>query len=160
METDVQRIIEKLRLEPLQQEGGLFAQTYVSDDSDASGAPAATAIYYLLEGESFSHMHRLTGDEVYHFYLGDPVELLELLPNGESRLVTLGPDILNGQEVQHVVRAGSWQGSRLADGGSWALLGTTMHPGYSDEGYEHGCASQLISEYPEREREIRERANA
>ena len=154
MNDELAEIIAQLELVPLEREGGMFAQTYASADSAPDGGPAATAIYYLLADDAYSHLHRLTGDEIYHFYLGDPVELLELAPDGTSSVTTLGPDILHGQEVQHLVRAGVWQGSRLANGGAWALLGTTMHPGYSDARYEHGNASDLIALYPERAEEI------
>ena len=125
-------------------------QTYISD-RQIGEEPGGTAIYYLLTGEAFSHLHRLTGDEMYHFYLGDPVELTELLADGTVRTTLLGQDILAGQSVQHLVPAGNWQGSRLAEGGSWALMGTTMCPGYTDECYEHGDAKVLKSQYPEAE---------
>ncbi len=147
-------IIERLGLVPLGREGGLHVNTYVSEQRTADGEIAGTCIFYLLRGNAFSHLHRLTGDEIYHFYLGDPVEMLELFEDGTSRTTILGPDILNGQEVQHLVRAGTWQGSRLAEGGSWALLGTTMCPGYSDESYTHGNAAELTARYPSRAQEI------
>ena len=151
---DVDRIIEQLGLAPLEQEGGLFANTYVSETETAEGAAAGSAIYYLLRDNAFSHMHRLTGDEIYHFYLGDPVELLTLLPDGTAERVLLGHDVLHGCSVQHLVKAGVWQGSRLAPGGTWALLGTTMCPGYSDAGYEHGDRDALLAQYPGFARQI------
>lgn len=150
----LEAIIKRLGLVPLGREGGLHANTYVSDQRTADGEVAGTCIFYLLRGDAFSHLHRLTGDEIYHFYLGDPVEMLELLEDGTSRTTILGPDILRNQEVQHLVRAGTWQGSHLAEGGSWALLGTTMCPGYSDSSYTHGDAAELIAQYPDRAREI------
>ena len=152
---DPQEIIEKLHLAPLEAEGGLVNQTYLSTFK-IEGAPAGTSIYYLLRGESFSHLHQLTGDEQYHFYLGDPVELTELMPDGTFKTTILGQDILAGQEVQHLVPAGNWQGSRLAKGGKWALLGTTMWPGYTDACYTHGNAEDLLKQYPEAEEKIRD----
>lgn len=143
-----QQLIEHLGLKPLPGEGGMSLQTYLSEKK-IGNEPGGTAIYYLLTGEAFSHLHRLTGDEVYHFYLGDPVELTELLPDGRVKTTVLGQDILDGQAVQHLVPAGNWQGSRLAAGGSWALMGTTMCPGYTDECYEHGDADALRMQYPE-----------
>ncbi len=143
----VSELICRLGLKPLPQEGGMTCQTYISD-RNIGDEPGGTAIYYLLSGEAFSHLHRLTGDEIYHFYLGDPVELTELLPDGEVRTTILGQDILNGQCVQHVVYAGHWQGSRLASGGDFALLGTTMCPGYTQACYEHGDREALGRAYP------------
>jgi predicted cupin superfamily sugar epimerase len=57
-----QNIINTLALAPLPLEGGYYAETYRS----AFG----TAIYYLLTPDSYAAMHRLPGDEIFHFYLG------------------------------------------------------------------------------------------
>src|SRR5689334_21845798 len=100
-----EHIIETLHRVPLTCEGGYFVHTYRSQDS--------TAIYYLHGPQTVSLLHRLTVDEVYHFYLGDPIELLEIAPDGTRRRVVLGQDLLAGQVVQHVIRAGTWQGTRL-----------------------------------------------
>jgi len=146
------RIVRLLGLEPHPEEGGFFRETYRSQEATHPGGPFRgsrclhTAIYYLLTADTFSAMHRLPGDEVFHFYLGDPVEMLELHPSGEGTVTVLGPD-LETMTPQHVVPGGTWQGSRLADGGAWALLGTTMAPGFSYEDYEHGTAS-LLEEFP------------
>ena len=147
-------LIDALGLTPLPEEGGMSLQTYISQKK-IGDEPGGTAIYYLLSGEAFSHLHRLTGDEIYHFYLGDPVELTELLPDGSVRTTVLGQDVLGGQKVQHVVLAGHWQGSRLRAGGSFALLGTTMCPGYTDACYEHGDGEALKRQYPQAEKAIR-----
>ncbi len=155
-----QQLIDMFDLEPLPVEGGLFFQTYCSreniaqeslPDRYATGKPFSTAIVYLLtaDPDSFSALHKLPTDEVYHFYLGDPVELLQLHPDGRSERIILGQDLLNGQKVQHVVPRELWQGSHLVPGGKFALLGTTMAPGYTDEDYVGGKAGRLIARYPE-----------
>ena len=114
--------------------------------------PRATAIVYLLSADpgSFSAIHRLPADEIYHFYLGDPVELLLLKQDGTSEIVTLGHDVLNGQQIQFAVPAGAWQGSRLVPGGDFALMGTTMAPGFIDEDYLPGERESLARQYPDR----------
>jgi predicted cupin superfamily sugar epimerase len=88
---------------------------------------------------------------VYHFYLGDPVELLQLHPDGRGERIILGQDLLGGQKVQHVVPRDVWQGSHLLPGGQFALLGTTMAPGYTDEDYIGGDPDALIAAYAELE---------
>lgn len=151
----VEEIIKCLDLQPLEKEGGLFKSTYRSREKIGE-RDMCSAIYFMLTGEGYSHLHRLPADEVYHFYSGDPVELLELLPDGSSRVVILGGDILSGQKVQHVVQAGSWQGSHLLDGGEYALMGTTMSPGFEYMDYEHAENPELlIEQYPEQEKMIR-----
>ena len=124
--------------------------------------PAGTAIYYLLsdDPDSFSALHRLPTDEVYHFYLGDPVELLLLAPDGGSDVARLGSDLRRGERVQFVVPHGAWQGSRLRPGGRWALLGTTMAPGFDPSDFELGRAAELAERWPECAALIRELSRA
>jgi uncharacterized protein len=94
-------------------------------------------------------MHKLMSDEIYHFYLGDPVEQLLLYPDGRSKRVILGPDILNNQNVQFVVPHGIWQGSHLMAGSKYALLGTTMAPGYEHDEFVLGHRDDLTGKYPQ-----------
>ncbi|MDE0285502.1 MAG: cupin domain-containing protein [Gammaproteobacteria bacterium] len=159
-------LIRELGLEVLPLEGGHFRQTYQADETVAVPAadpeqpllkPRSTAILYLLsdDPDSFSAIHRLPTDEIYHFYLGDPVELLLLRQDGESEVVTVGHDILNGQHVQFAVPAGVWQGSRLAPGGEFALMGTTMAPGFADTDYVPGDRDTLLERFPDRAELIR-----
>ena len=145
-----EEVARLLNLEPLSREGGMFRRTWQAAEN-RGGVPLSTAIYFLLTANSYSHLHRLPSDEVYHFYCGDPVELHLLGPEGEVRKVLLGGDLAAGQVPQAVAPAGWWQGSRVIPGGAWALLGTTMCPGYSDEGYEHGGAAALKAQYPDAE---------
>jgi predicted cupin superfamily sugar epimerase len=153
-----QRLIALLDLRPLPREGGWYRETYRADWLLPAAAlapryPAArsagTAIYYLLTSDTCSALHRLAGDEVFHFYLGDAVEMLQLDPqSGTGQIITLGPDLLAGQRPQVVVSRGVWQGSRLHSGGAFALLGTTMAPGFDIADYEHGDAGRLAAAFP------------
>jgi predicted cupin superfamily sugar epimerase len=144
-------IIRFLQLEPLPCEGGWYRETYRSPRPFPGIARSAgTAIYYLLTPDTFSALHRLPTDEIFHFYLGDPVEMLQLGPNPEDggKIVTLGPDILTGHQVQTVVLAGVWQGSLLRAGGAFALLGTTMTPGFDFADYEAADRDALSAAFP------------
>ncbi len=140
------QLIAHLGLKPLPVEGGWFRETWRGPAS-AGRRPAGTAIYYLLTPDTFSALHRLRTDEVYHFYLGDPVELV-LLGNAGSHRVVLGPDVLGRQYVQYVVPAGVWQGSRLLPGGKFALLGTTMAPGFDFADFEPASRKELMAMFP------------
>lgn len=153
-------LVAQLDLQPLPEEGGYFRQSYLSEQSIPQGVfgdrygedkPAGTAIYYLItnEGEGFSAMHRLPTDEVFHFYLGDPVETLLLYPDGSSATVRLGQDVLSGELLQCTVPAEVWQGSSLVDGGEYALLGTTMAPGYTQSDFLLGRQEELLTGWPQ-----------
>src|SRR6516225_3544480 len=157
-------VIQLLRLVPLNLEGGFFRETYrsrwkVLPDSLPAGVKGTrsigTSIYYLITRDSFSTLHRLPGSEIFHFYLGDPVVMLQLDPDRQVALATLGHDLAAGHQPQVVVRGGVWQGLRLAEGGKWALLGTTMSPGFDYADYETGKQDELTVRYPEAAEMIR-----
>ena len=159
----VDYLIKRFGLEPLPGEGGYFAQTYKSSESIPKSAlperydsarALGTAIYYLLTPDTFSALHRLPTDEIFHFYLGDPVIMLQLFADGKSRTVTLGQNIVEDQQLQLVVPRGTWQGSYLDYGGRYALLGTTMAPGFEFSDLELGDREGLIASYPERKKMI------
>lgn len=152
-------VIEVLGLRPLPGEGGFYRETWRSGDVLAEhaldarygrGKAAGTAIYYLVTDapDGFSALHRLPTDEVFHFYLGDPVEQWRLHADGRAERVVLGHDLAGGQVVQAVAPRGAWQGSRLCAGGRFALLGTTMAPGFDPLDYEHGDRARLLAAYP------------
>jgi hypothetical protein len=137
-----------LQLEPHPCEGGSFRQTYVSSlrcQAPQGDRPLGTAIYYLLEPGTFSEMHVLASDEVFHFYLGDPVEMLQLWPSGEAKVVRLGSDLAAGEQVQVVVPGGVWQGTRLIGDGKVALLGCTVCPGFDYADYVSGSYAELAA---------------
>jgi len=147
-----------LGLAPHPREGGWYARTYES----AEMVPAAvfgdgrydgqrrssTAIYYLLEPDTFSEMHLLQSDEIFHFYAGDAVEMLQLFADGSSKRVVIGNDLAAGERPQVVVERGVWQGSRLVAGGRWALLGCTVSPGFEFVDYAAGERASLIARWP------------
>jgi uncharacterized protein len=152
-----------LKLEPHPREGGWFVQTWCSEETIPKTAlpdrypaerAAGTAIYYLLEPHTFSEMHRLASDEVFHFYLGDPVEMLQLWPDGSVQIVVLGHDAAAGMHLQLPVPKGVWQGSRLVPGGKLALLGCTVSPGFDYGDYESGEREKLVREYPQAKEKI------
>lgn len=162
----IQEIIDRFQLSPLTGEGGLFRRTYCSSDllpPEIFGTRfpqgicknACSAIQYMITPNCYSRLHVLPTDEVYHFYLGDPVQLFLIPPKGQPRTVILGQDVMAGMEVQFVVPAGWYQGSRLVDGGSWALLGTTMAPAYDDSDYRDANPDELIARFPGYTEEIR-----
>ena len=151
------QLIALLDLKP-HPEGGYYKETYRSSETISEEALPSrykgrrcfgTAIYYLLTAQTFSAMHRVRSDEIFHFYSGDPVEMLQLWPDGSGRVAILGSDVLNGMQPQVVVDRGVWQGARLLKGGKFALLGTTVSPGFEFADYESGRRKELVKSYPQ-----------
>lgn len=141
-------------------EGGYFCQSYrCTETIPLEALPSryktskifGSAIYYLLTPDQRSAMHRLPTDEIFHFYLGDPVIQLQLYPDSSSDVITIGADIAAGHRPQVVVPRFTWQGSLLTSGGRFALLGTTMAPGFDYSEYEAGIRKELVESYPDRE---------
>ena len=147
-----------LQLVPHPREGGWYIRTYESSEmlgAETFGSArysgprrTGTAIYYLLEPDTFSEIHRLRSDEIFHFYAGDSVEMLQLLPNGEGEVLRIGTKLEDGERPQVVVPRDVWQGSRLKPGGRWALLGCTVSPGFEFEDYEAGNREHLLVQWP------------
>ena len=160
-----QELIRLLELRPLELEGGFYRETYRSPDRLPASAfcpgrysqekSCGTSIYYLLTPQTHSRLHRLPTDEIFHFYSGDPVEMLQLRPDGRSELVVLGSDVTAGQRPQAVVPMLTWQGSRLMSGGQYALLGVTVSPGFDPGDYQPADAAALAKQYPDRAELIR-----
>jgi predicted cupin superfamily sugar epimerase len=126
-----EKIIRGLGLQRLEPEGGYYVRTYLSSEKIPrtalpgrynSDKPFGSAIYYLLTPDTCSVLHRLRTDEIFHFYSGDPVEMLQLGPDGTGRILTLGTDLLSGMHPQVIVPKGVWMGARLHHGGRFALF--------------------------------------
>lgn len=160
MDDTVRGLIEHYSMVPLPVEGTYFVSTYRSaadTGADTGAGPVGTAMIglYSAEPPSRSLFHRLAFDEVWHFYGGDPIRLVLLHPDGTSGEVTLGSDVLGGQAVQHVIPAGTWQAGELAPGGTWALFGCTMAPGFTGDCFEGGTVGALLATHPDRADDIR-----
>jgi len=137
-------VISFLGLQPLPDEGGMFAQHYAD--------PNSTAIYFLVRPGDFSALHRLSGTEVYHFYGGAPLQMLLLYPDGHVERPVLGSDLGAGQRPAQVVAPDVWQGSRTT--GEWSLVGATMAPGFEAEMFELGTREKLVVAFPSAAEEI------
>ena len=157
-ENIIEKIIKKLELVPLEDEGGRYYETYRSEEFiDAGSLPQRygsrrcfyTSIYYLITGENYSHLHKVKSDEIFHFYLGDTVEMINLFPDGNYKKIILGQNILNDEKLQYLVPSDVWQGARLKKGGSFALLGTTVSPGFEFEDFISAIAykDEILQKY-------------
>lgn len=157
MRPDASYWLEKLQL-TRHVEGGAFREVYRSDlilprkslplffQGDRS---ASTHIYFLLAAGQFSAFHRIAGDEIWHFYFGDPLLVYEIGHNGRLTIHRLGTDPEKGESFQTVIKAGSWFASAPADGGEYALVGCTVAPGFDFADFELAAGPALAQQYPE-----------
>jgi predicted cupin superfamily sugar epimerase len=152
----IDELVGALALAP-HPEGGYFRETYRAAEELTSLPPrfagsrsVSTAIYYLLAEHAFSALHRIRSDEVWHFYLGDPLALTVISDAGELRTIVLGTDLAAGHVPQTVVEAGAWFGARLEAPapGRFALVGCTVAPGFSFDDFELADRDALVARFP------------
>src|SRR5262249_53034287 len=146
-------------------EGGWFRETYRSEEVIAAGAlpprfggdrAFSTAIYFLLDGQDYSALHRIKSDEIWHYYDGAALTLHVIDHGGVYSRLALGRDFAAGEVPQAVVRAGCLFGATVSDPRSYALVGCTVAPGFDFADFEMAGRTDLCRLYPEH-REIIER---
>jgi predicted cupin superfamily sugar epimerase len=149
MEQEAFDLITALALVP-HPEGGFYRETFRSPATveNAEGAlrSASTAIYFLLPAGAFSAWHRVTSDEVWHHYAGDPLDVHQLDERGH-RVARVGPDVLTGQVPQLVVPAGTYQAA-ITVGTRFALCGCTVAPGFDFADFTMPTRSELCAAFP------------
>ena len=154
--TDADSIIKKLGL-VRHPEGGHYRETYRSElildrrclpAGFGGNRSASTAILFLLSEGEKSSLHRLRSDEVWHFYLGGPLDLSWVSPAGEAITVTLGKEIEAGHAVQVTVPARAWMGARPQSGAGFCLVGCTVAPGFDFADFEMGNRDALLAQFP------------
>lgn len=138
-------------------EGGYFSEVYRSSfileqqkiPSLAGNRNISTGIYFLLEQGQFSAFHRITSDELWHFYYGDVLNIFELEENGELITHQLGSDPGKGQQFQCAIKAGNWFASAPAPESEYALCGCTVSPGFDFADFELANRDTLNHRFPQ-----------
>lgn len=117
-------------------EGGFYRETYRSEFS--------TAIFYLLTRGNKSKLHRIKSDEIWHFYGGDSITIVELLTENESYKETR----LSKENVQYTVPANIWFGAYLSEDSFYALTGCTVAPAFHFKDFELADRETLLKQFP------------
>ena len=150
MNDDARAVVTALGLAP-HPEGGFFRETFRAPlpiDAPQGPRAASTAIYFLLPAGSFSALHRVRSDEVWHHYDGDPVDIHTMDDDaGQARVVRLGRDLARGDRPQVVVPAGVWQAA-VPVGKRFALCGCTVAPGFEFADFEMPSRAELLRLFP------------
>ncbi|MEK7287841.1 MAG: cupin domain-containing protein [Elusimicrobiota bacterium] len=161
--TSMSKLIKLYDLEP-HPEGGYFKETYrakgkVSQRELPSHFKGtrnySTAIYFLLPEGKRSNLHRIQSDEIWHFYLGGPLTLIQIPPSGQIEKVVLGQDVETGQKLQHIVPAGCWFGAHPNPGSAFSFVGCTVSPGFDFADFEMGKRADLTARFPRLAAQIR-----
>jgi predicted cupin superfamily sugar epimerase len=121
----------------------------------AEGRPMGSALYFMLTPDEPVKLHRIRNDQLYHYYVGDPIEVLMLLADGTNELHVVGPDLRRGQKVQLFIPGNTFHTARVIGGRGWFLGGSTEWPGVEPIDVELGNAEALAARYPGVAAEIR-----
>jgi predicted cupin superfamily sugar epimerase len=124
-------VIRALNLKP-HPEGGHYRETF-RDRRQIDGRAASTAILFLLARGERSHWHRVDAVEIWHYYAGAALKL-SVVDGSTEEIIRLGADIAAGETPQVIVPARAWQAAESL--GDWTLVGCTVAPGFSFEGFE------------------------
>ena len=160
--TSKESIIKSFSLLP-HPEGGYYKETYRSAELIENSSKQfpdqrsySTAIYFLIEKNNFSALHRIKSDEVWHFYDGDALEVIEIDLNGNLISTQIGKDISKGQTFQYTVKAGHWFGSRVLKDGEYSFVGCTVSPGFDFKDFEMAKRDDLCRQFPQHKNIIEE----
>jgi predicted cupin superfamily sugar epimerase len=148
-----QDIIQHFNMLP-HPEGGFYKEVYRSKGSfDRLPKPFegdrnfCTSILFLLTRGQVSHFHRILSDELWHYYLGDPLKVYEIDSEKELKITTLGPDILNGQYLQYCVPADRYFASEST--GEFTVVGCSVSPGFDFQDFHLPHYKELLEQYPQ-----------
>ena len=106
-------------------------------------------IYFLLPEGKKSNLHRIASDESWHFYLGGPLTVIQISPEGNVEKIILGQDVRSGQKVAHIVPAGYWFGAVPNAGSRYSFVGCTVAPGFDFADFEIGKRAELLKQFPQ-----------
>ncbi len=140
----MEHLIRDYALQP-HPEGGSFRETYrAAAVLPGTRRSVCTAIYYLLPAGERSSLHRIDADELWHFYRGDPLLIVELQPGAPAKLTRL-----SNEHPQHLVPAGTWFGAMPASGSAYSFVGCTVSPGFDFAHFELATRAALTAQFPD-----------
>lgn len=121
----------------------------------AEGRPLGSALYFLVTPDAPVRLHRIRNDQLYHYYLGDPLELFLLHADGRGERIVVGPDLRADQRVQLLIPGNTFHTARLLGTGRWFLGASTEWPGVIPADVEIGDVEALAGMYPDVAAELR-----
>ena len=136
---------------------GFVRQSFLSPRTIAPGGlpapfsdarPLGSALYFLVTPDAPVRLHRIRNDQLYHYYLGNPLEVFLLHAGGRSERVVVGPDLRGGQQVQLLIPGSTFHTARVIGGGRWFLGASTEWPGVEPADVELGNLEELAAAYP------------
>jgi uncharacterized protein len=157
-----------LKLEP-NATCGFVRITYLSQQSIAAGGlpspfndgrPVGSALYFMVTPTAPVRLHRIRNDQLYHYYLGDPLEVFLLRSEGTSERVIVGPNMRGGEHIQLFIPGNTFHTARVVGRRRWFLGASTEWPGVVPADVEIGNVDELAAKYPSVAADVRAIANS
>jgi uncharacterized protein len=114
----------------------------------ADGRPVGSALYSMVTPSAPVRLHRIRNDQLYHYYLGDPLEVLLLREDATTARVVVGPNLRGGEHLQLLIPGDTFHTARLTGRGRWFLGASTQWPGVAPADVEIGDVDVLAAKYP------------
>jgi predicted cupin superfamily sugar epimerase len=114
----------------------------------ADGRPLGSALYFLVTPTAPVRLHRIRNDQLYHYYLGDPLEVFLLHDSGASERIIVGPGLRSGERVQLLIPGNTFHTARVIGARRWFLGASTAWPGVVPADAEIGNLEKLAAQYP------------
>ena len=139
-------------------EGGYYKETHRSKGEILSenlgnkfegNRNYCTSIYFLLTSDKFSAFHKISQDEIWHFYTGTALKLHMISPDGAYSFVMIGNDFLKGEIPQFTVPAHHYFGAEVLEQNSFSFTGCTVSPGFDFRDFVLPSCTELSKEFPE-----------
>jgi predicted cupin superfamily sugar epimerase len=136
---------------------GFMGETYVSDrtipaaalpDTYQGSRPLGGVFYFLVTPEAEVQLHRIRSDQMYHHYLGDPLELLLVDPSGAAEVNQVGSDLAAGMRPQLLIPGGTFHAGRVRGPIGYALLGPSVWARAEPQDVERSEPEALLASYP------------
>jgi len=133
-------------------EGGYYSENYRSGneyiDLKYSGPRnLATSIYYMLDSNQVSKLHRLKSDEIWYFHYGSPLRVHVFNTNSYD-FFTLGTNFRENQLLQLVIPAGAIFGAEVLEQNSFTILGCMVSPGFHFNDFELIRVESILANFP------------
>ena len=131
-------LIKTLSLSP-HPEGGYYKEVYRSKSQLSSPKNnkirnALTDVYFLLIAGQISRFHKVIHDEIWNFYEGAPLALVEIQSDTlEISKITLGGE-KRAPKYKHHIKGENWQAAYST--GEYSLVGCTVAPGFDFSDFE------------------------
>jgi uncharacterized protein len=115
----------------------------------ATGRPTGSALYFEVTPSAPVHLHCIRNDQLYHRYLGGPLEVLLLYPDGRHAVEVMGNDLRGGQKLQLLIPGSTFHTARLLGDGQWFLGASTEWPGVDPSDVVLADPDELATRYPD-----------